>query len=260
MGRLEGKVLIVTGSGSGFGRGVTRSKIVQKVTSEGARVVGIDLNGAGNEETSRLLAPGAQFSSLTGTVAAEQTWRDALQLARDRFSAVPDTVVNCAGYVHLGADAHTVPEEDFDRVWQVNVKPLYLTVKVVVPCWIENGVAGHVINIGSIGSRRPRASTIWYTASKGALDTATEGLAGAYAKDRIRFNIIRPSFGNTPMAPRVVAGADSEEGKAKRLATLPLGRLCEPEDVANMTAFLASDEANYITGAGFNVDGGRYVS
>ncbi|KIW29739.1 uncharacterized protein PV07_05528 [Cladophialophora immunda] len=254
MGRLDGKVMIVTGAGSGFGRG-----IVKKATSEGARVLGIDIDQSGNEETSRLV-PADRFAYLTATVAAEQTWSDALQLAQDKFSAVPGTVVNCAGYVHLGADAHAVPEEDFERVWQVNVKPLYLTVKVVVPYWMAKGIPGHVINIGSIGSQRPRASTIWYTASKGALDTATEGLAGAYAKHRIRFNIVRPSFGNTPMAPRVVGGVDSEEGRAKRLATLPLGRLCEPEDVANMTAFLASDEANYITGAGFNVDGGRYVS
>ncbi|EXJ76459.1 uncharacterized protein A1O5_00967 [Cladophialophora psammophila CBS 110553] len=248
MGRLEGKVIIVTGAGSGFGRG-----IVKKATSEGSHVLGIDINQAGNEETATLVPQGT-FSHLTASVASEQTWREALQLAQHKFSAIPDTVVNCAGYVHLGADAHMVPEEDFDRVWQVNVKPLYLTVKVVVPYWIEKGIPGHVINIGSIGSQRPRASTIWYTASKGALDTATEGLAGAYAKHRVRFNIIRPS------APRVYGGVDSAEGRAKRLATLPLGRLCEPEDIANMTAFLASDEANYITGAGFNVDGGRYVS
>ncbi|KIX98578.1 uncharacterized protein Z520_05879 [Fonsecaea multimorphosa CBS 102226] len=242
MGRLEGKVIIVTGSGSGFGRG-----IVKKATSEGARVLGIDINEAGNKETSSLLTPTAQFARMEGDAGSEQTWHSALKMAHREFSTIPDTVVNCAGYVHIGADAHTVPEEDFDRVWQVNVKPLYMTVKVLVPFWIANGVPGHVINIGSIGSQRPRASTIWYTASKGALDTATEGLAGAYAKDRIRFNIVRPSFGNTPMAPRVVGGEDSAEGRAKRLATLPLGRLCEPEDVANMTVFLASDEANYIT-------------
>ncbi|KIW80012.1 hypothetical protein Z517_06627 [Fonsecaea pedrosoi CBS 271.37] len=183
MGRLDGKVMIVTGSGSGFGRGrekyhadnapISCLKIVQKALSEGALVLGIDINQPGNDATLDSLPTtlSQNFCPFTGSVSHEQTWRDALQMSREKFSALPDTVVNCAGYVHLGADAHAVPEDDFDRVWQVNVKPLYLTVKVVVPCWIAGKVAGHVINIGSIGSRRPRASTIWYTASKGALDT-----------------------------------------------------------------------------------------
>jgi len=141
-------------------------------------VLGIDIDPAGNSRTASLLdgEEKKRFTWLNADVASEQTWRDALKTVQSAFSAPPDTVVNCAGFVHLGADAHTVPEEDFDRVWQVNVKPLYQTVKVIVPFWIEKSVRGHVINIGSIGSRRPRASTIWYTASKGALDTVNEQL------------------------------------------------------------------------------------
>lgn len=133
-------------------------------------MVGIDLSQAGNDETSSINEQG-KFYALTASVALEQTWREALQLAQTHYSRLPDVVVNCAGFVHMGAQPHEVHDQDFDRLWQVNVKPLYLTVKVVVQEWIGKGLRGHVINIGSIGSQRPRASTIWYTASKGAIDT-----------------------------------------------------------------------------------------
>ena len=154
---------------------------------------------------------------MTGDVTSEKTWHDALQASQECFSAIPDTIINCAGFVYLGQSPHTVPSEDFDRLWQVNVKPLYLGVKIIVPHWVNNHISGHFITIGSISSQRPRPSTVWYGASKGALDTvycityterlaqsdnvkqATEGLAAAYAKDGIRFNIVRPSIGNTPM-------------------------------------------------------------
>lgn len=133
-------------------------------------MIGIDLNEGGNSDTQELCPPGS-FVYLTASVSAEKTWHDVLLRAQEAFSTLPDTVVNCAGFVHLGQEPHTVPEEDFDRVWQVNVKPLYLGVKVIVPSWIQSGARGHFINIGSISSQRPRSSTLWYAASKGAIDT-----------------------------------------------------------------------------------------
>lgn len=141
-----------------------------RAVSDGARVIGIDLSAAGNQEITKL-CPSRSFVYLTASVSAEQTWRDVLQQSQEAFSAIPDTVVNCAGFVHLGQDPHTVSEEDFDKVWQVNVKPLYLGVKVIVQHWIEKGIHGHVINIGSVSSQRPRPTTLWYAASKGAIDT-----------------------------------------------------------------------------------------
>ncbi|KAJ5806875.1 hypothetical protein N7474_010467 [Penicillium riverlandense] len=240
MASLDEKTIIVTGAVSGFGRG-----IVAQLLSRDARVVGIDLKKPDNDESPAKL-PG-RYHLLTGDVTSEQTWHGALQAAQEHFSSIPDTIVNCAGFVYLGQAPESVPLEDFDRLWQINVKPLYLGVKHIVPHWISNHISGHFITIGSISSQRPRPSTVWYGASKGALDTATEGLAAAYAKDGIRFNIVRPSIGNTAMLSRVQGGVDTEEGRAKRLNTIPLGRLCEPQDVAQMVAFLASDEANYIT-------------
>jgi 3-oxoacyl-[acyl-carrier protein] reductase len=148
-------------------------KIAQRLTREGAGVLGIDLNQSSNEETANSCKEGTSgsFVSLTGSVASEDVWRQALEQTQAHFGCLPDTVVNCAGYVHLGQDPHTVPETDFDRVWQVNVKPLFWTTKLLVPLWSQQGIPGHVLCIGSIGSQRPRPSTVWYTASKGAIDT-----------------------------------------------------------------------------------------
>jgi NAD(P)-dependent dehydrogenase (short-subunit alcohol dehydrogenase family) len=123
-----------------------------------------------NEESTPAKLPG-RYHLLTGDVTSEQTWHAALQASQENFSSIPDTIVNCAGFVYLGQAPHSVPLEDFDRLWQINVKPLYLGVKHIVPHWVSNHTSGHFITIGSISSQRPRPSTVWYGASKGALDT-----------------------------------------------------------------------------------------
>ncbi|KIW98232.1 uncharacterized protein Z519_01816 [Cladophialophora bantiana CBS 173.52] len=194
MSRLEGKIIAVTGAGAGFGRA-----IVQKLIAEGAKVLGIDLIASNNEETASL-CPNGTFFQLTADVAAEETWQNVLRLSNEHFGHAPTVIVNCAGVVHLGQEPHLVSECEFDNVFKVNVKPLYLSTKVIVPFWIENKIEGHFINIGSISQARPRPTTVWYAGSKGAVTAVTRGLAAAYAKHRIRFNVIRPSIGETAMS------------------------------------------------------------
>ncbi|ETN47041.1 uncharacterized protein HMPREF1541_01231 [Cyphellophora europaea CBS 101466] len=252
MGRLDGKVIVVTGAGAGFGRG-----IVKKVTAEGAKVLGVDLN----ERTVRETAEATPDSCVahTADVSSEESWKGILKAVLDSFGKL-DIVVNCAGVVHNAGPSHTIPEDQFDLMFRVNVKPLYLSNKVITPYWIENKVKGSFVNLSSISEPRPRPFLVWYAASKGAVTVTTKGLAGEYAAHGIRFNCIRPAVGETAMLPKVLGGHDTPEGRKKVLGTVPLGRVCQPEDVANMVCYLASDEANYITGAAFDVDGGRGVS
>ncbi|OQV09373.1 hypothetical protein CLAIMM_13503 isoform 1 [Cladophialophora immunda] len=256
MGRLDGKSIIVTGAGAGFGRG-----IVQKLTAEGASVLAVDINSAENDKTVASCSsnPG-KVHAFTGDITLESSWRSILSTALEKYSNRLDVVVNCAGVVHLAGPSHEMAEEEFDRVFRVNVKPLYLSTKVIVPWWKENKIPGSFINLSSISEPRPRPNLVWYASSKGAVTVATKGLAAEYAVDQIRYNCIRPAVGETAMLPRVLGGQDSPEGRKKVLGTIPLGRVCQPADVANMVCFLASDEANYITGAAFDVDGGRGVS
>ncbi|KAJ9615098.1 hypothetical protein H2200_001172 [Cladophialophora chaetospira] len=230
------------------GYGVGLGMIVQKLTSEGASVLAVDVNEKANQETASLCPshPG-RLHVLTADITQLSSWQQILQTARQEFGDRLDVVVNCAGVVHLAGPSHEMEEDEFDRVFRVNVKPLYLSTKVIVPWWKERGAKGLFINMSSISEPRPRPNLVWYASSKGAVTVATRGLAAEYAVDGIRLG-------------RVLGGNDTPEGRKKLLGTIPLGRVCQPEDVANMVCFLASDEASYLTGAAFDVDGGRGVS
>ncbi|KPI42836.1 4-formylbenzenesulfonate dehydrogenase TsaC1/TsaC2 [Cyphellophora attinorum] len=260
MGRLDDKVIIVTGAAAGFGRG-----IVLKLTREGAKVLAVDMNEAGLQETiaeascSNTASPNS-CTAFTADISKESSWRSLLQACLEAFGGRLDTVVNCAGVVHNAGPSHEVAEEQFDLMFRVNVKPLYLSNKVITPWFVENKVKGSFVNLSSISEPRPRPFLVWYAASKGAVTVTTKGLAGEYAAQGVRFNCIRPAVGETAMLPKVLGGHDTPEGRKRVLGTVPLGRVCQPEDVANMVCYLASDEANYITGAAFDVDGGRGVS
>lgn len=253
MGRLDGKVMVVTGAGAGFGRG-----IVKKVTAEGAKVLAVDIHEAHCEETAAA-APQGSCVSHANDVTLESSWRDILESCLRSFGTL-DVVVNCAGVVHIAGPSHEVAEDQYDLMFKVNVKPIYLSTKVIVPYWKEKKIKGSFINMSSISEPRPRPFLVWYAASKGAVTVATKGLAGEYAADGIRYNCIRPAVGETAMLAKVAGGTDTPEARKKLIGTIPLGRVCLPEDVANMVAFLASDEANYLTGAAYDVDGGRGVS
>ena len=159
MGRLDGKVVAVTGAGAGFGRG-----IVKKLTAEGAKVLAVDMNQQTVEETAKS-APSGSCVAHTADITSEQSWKDILQAVLSHYNKL-DTVVNCAGVVHNAGPSHTIPEEQFDLMFKVNVKPLYLSTKVIVPYWKEKKAPGLFINMSSISEPRPRPFLVWYAAVK----------------------------------------------------------------------------------------------
>ena len=162
MGRLEGKVCIITGAGAGFGSGM-----VKKFVAEGAKVLAVDLNEAGAKDTASK-APKGSCIALKGNVSLEADWRKSLETVLTEFGRL-DVVVNNAGVVHNAAPSHEVPEEQFDLMFSVNAKSLYMSNKVMVPYWKDKGEGGLFINISSISEPRPRPNLVWYAASKGAV-------------------------------------------------------------------------------------------
>ncbi|KAF2757838.1 NAD(P)-binding protein [Pseudovirgaria hyperparasitica] len=250
-GRLEGKVAIVTGGGSGFGRG-----IVDKFTSEGARVLAWDIDGSKLKDFAS--GPSGSPEALILDATLEQDWRLALAHVLRSFGKL-DIVVNNAGVVHRNQPSETTPEDEVDRMWRVNVKPIYYSSKVIVPYFREVG-HGQFINLSSISTPRPRPGLVWYAASKGAVTAATRGLAAEYAPYKIRVNCIQPVFGDTGMAENVMGGCITPEKHATLISGIPLGRGATPEDIGNAACYLASDEASFLTGVCLDVDGGRSLN
>ncbi|WP_170425919.1 SDR family oxidoreductase [Ruegeria arenilitoris] len=247
--RLEGKTAIVTGGASGFGAGIAR-----KFLSEGARVMIADINGDAAEVQANQLGPNAfahQVDLADG--ASVQAMADT---AFDRFDQL-DILVNNAGVTHLPTPLEDVSEEDFDRVYNVNMKSVYLTARAFVPHMKARGT-GAILNVASTAGLSPRPNLNWYNASKGWMITATKTMAVELAPSGIRVNAICPVAGETPLLKSFM-GEDTPEVRAKFLSTIPLGRFSTPEDMANAACFLCSEEASMITGAALEVDGGRCI-
>lgn len=160
--RLFGKVAIVTGAGAGFGRG-----IVKKFVAEGAKVLCVDIDEKGVKETADA-APEGHAVAFRGDVTSESDWRNALDTVLKKFGKL-DVVCNNAGVVNEFTASHKVPEEEYDRLFRINVKPLYLSCKVIVDYWKENKQEGLFINTSSISEPRPRPMGVWYAATKGAV-------------------------------------------------------------------------------------------
>lgn len=252
-GRLAGKVAIVTGAASGFGLATTR-----KFLLEGARVVAADLNSSA---LTTHFPPDGQSSGHVNTVTANVTsaadWATLVSTAEDKFGGL-DIVVNNAGTSYKNKPTLDVTEEEFDRVFAVNVKSIYLSVPACVPALKKRG-GGAIINIASIGVMRPRPGLVWYNASKGAVANATKGLAAEFGKDNIRVNALCPLLSGTGLFEQFVGVPFNDENMKKFLFNVPLGRLTDPNDIANMCAYLGSDEAAFVTGVNLEVDGGRSV-
>ncbi|KAL5327803.1 hypothetical protein ACEPPN_005508 [Leptodophora sp. 'Broadleaf-Isolate-01'] len=251
-GKLQGKIAIVTGGGSGFGAG-----IVRKFITEGVKVLILDINQADAERVGAE-APKGAASAIKGNVSSEHDWQMALTLVLKEFGGL-DVVVNNAGVLHTAGPSIDLDEKEYDRVMRINVKQLFWSTKVIIPYFTSSNRPGLFINTSSISGARPRPNLVWYAASKGAVNSATKGLAVEWAKHNIRFNAICPAVGNTAMLPIFLGHDQSTEAQGSMYATIPLRRVCQPEDVANAASFLASDEATYITGICLDVDGGRGI-
>ncbi|MES0825701.1 SDR family oxidoreductase [Ruegeria sp. SCP11] len=247
--RLEGKTAIVTGSASGFGAG-----IAQKFLSEGARVMIADINGEAAEVQAKQLGPNTLAQLVD--VADASSVQAMANVAFERFGHL-DILVNNAGVTHLPTPLDEVTEEDFDRVFNVNMKSVYLTAKAFVPAMKARG-AGAILNVASTAGLSPRPNLNWYNASKGWMITATKTMAVELAPSGVRVNAICPVAGETPLLKSFM-GEDTPEMRAKFLSTIPLGRFSTPDDMANAALFLCSDEASMITGTALEVDGGRCI-
>ena len=247
--RLEHKRAIVTGGASGFGEG-----IVRKFVAEGASVLIADLN----IERARHLAGalGAKVKAAQTDVAEDQSVRNMVNMARDEWGGI-DILVNNAGTTHLPAPMEEVVESDFDKVFMVNCKSVYLTAKYVVPLFKVKG-AGVILNVASTAGVSPRPRLSWYNASKGWMNTATKSMAIELAGESIRVNAINPVAGETPLL-KTFMGEDTPEIRARFLSTIPLGRFSTAEDMGNAACFLCSDEAGMVTGVCMEVDGGRCI-
>jgi 3-oxoacyl-[acyl-carrier protein] reductase len=251
--RLTGKTAIVTGGGSGFGEGIAKT-----YAKEGANVVVNDLNGAAAERVaSEIALAGGKAIAVTGDVTRSDDWRALRAAAIDDFGSV-QIVVNNAGTTHRNKPVMDVTEAEFDRVYTVNVKSIYWSVQEFVPYFREQG-GGVFVNIASTAGVRPRPGLVWYNGSKGAVIIASKALAAELGPDRIRVNCINPVMGATGLLTEFMGMDDTPENRQKFLAGIPLGRLSTPQDIANAALYLASDEAEFVTGVALEVDGGRCV-
>lgn len=246
--RLENKTAIVTGGAQGFGAG-----IVDKFLAEGARVLVADING---DNASAKAAESDNAIATQTDVADRASVQAMIDTALATWGHI-DILVNNAGVTHLPTPLEDVTEDDFDRVFAVNCKAIYLTAQSVVPYMKSRG-QGTILNISSTAGLSPRPNLNWYNASKGWANTATKTMAVELAPHGIRVNALNPVAGETPLLKSFM-GEDTPEVRAKFLSTIPLGRFSQPEDMGNAAAFLCSDEASMITGTLMEVDGGRCI-
>jgi 3-oxoacyl-[acyl-carrier protein] reductase len=250
--RLKDKIAIVTGAGSGFGEGIAK-----RFAPEGCAVMVADINDAGGRRVAdEIAATGGKARFVHADVSKDADWARLVAATRDAFGGL-HIVVNNAGITHRNQPLLDVPEEMFNRIYAVNVKSLFHSAKHCVPHFRSIG-GGVFINIASTAGIRPRPGLTWYNGSKGAAIMTSRSMAGELAPDRIRVNIINPVAGETGMLPEFM-GQDTPEIRAKFVASIPLGRLSRPLDIANAALYLASDEAEFITGACLEVDGGRCI-
>lgn len=249
--RLTGKVALVTGAGSGFGEAIAR-----RFAQEGAKVVVNDINLDGGERVASALGSTAAFVPADVTQSAD--WLTLVAGTLSRFGRL-DLVVNNAGWTHRNKPFLEVTEAEFEKVYAVNVKSVFLSAQHVVPVFRAQG-GGCFINIASTAGVRPRPGLTTYNGSKGAVIVMSKSMAAEFGPDGIRVNCVNPVFSpETALSADFAGGAVTEEARKRFLASIPLGRFSTPLDVANACLYLASDEAAFISGVCLEVDGARCV-
>lgn len=246
--RLRNKAALVTGAGSGIGLEIART-----FAREGAKVALLDVDDKAAKDAAKSI--GGDAIAIGCDITSRSEIDKAFAAAVQAFGTL-DIVVNNAGVSHVNKPFLDIGETEYDRVFAVNVKGLFLCSQAAVPYFRKNG-GGVIINIGSTAGLRPRPGLSAYNATKGAVHNLTKTLAVELAPDKIRVCAIAPVATDTPLLPTFLGNAEGQ--REKFVATVPLGRLAQPRDMANMALFLASDEAEFVTGNIVEVDGGRCV-
>ena len=248
--RLKDKCCLVTGAASGFGEA-----IAQKFTDEGARVAIVDMNGEGARRVAERIGKGA--IAVTCDVSKGDQVEAAVAEVMEAYGRI-DALVNNAGWSNRNAPLMETDEETIRKIYDVNVMSIFHMTKSIVPRWREAN-PGVMINVGSTAGIRPRPGLTWYNSSKGAANLMTKSLAVELAPDKIRVCGLAPVMGATALLENFMGVPDTPENRERFISTIPLGRLSEPRDIANAAAFLASDEAEFLTGVILEVDGGRTI-
>ena len=250
--RLNEKIAVVTGGGSGIGEA-----ICLQFASEGARVAVLDLDSDAAAQVATVINEnGGEALPFRCDVSNLSSVEEMLAHVTDDFGGLT-TLVNNAGIAHIGNVEQTSPE-DLDKLYQVNVKGVYHCLQASIP-YLKSSGGGAIVNMGSIASTVGIPDRFAYSMSKGAVLMMSRSVACDYLKDKIRSNCISPARVHTPFVDRFLA--DNYPGKEKEMmenlsATQPLGRMGQPEEIASLAAYLASDEASFVTGANFEIDGG----
>ena len=247
--RLQNKVALVTGAGGGFGEGIARL-----FAAEGAQVVCADMRAEAAAAVAESI--GAAAVAVPGDVSRGSDVQAMVDAAVQHFGGL-DVVVNNAGTTHRNRPMLEVGADEFDRVYAVNVKSIYWMAQAAVPAMRRQGRGGSLINISSTAGIRPRPGLVWYNGSKGAVNTITHCMATELAPDNIRVNSVCPVIGATNLLTEFMGVPDTPENRARFLATIPLGRMSTPADIANACLWLAEDASSFITGVLLPVDGGR---
>ena len=250
--RVPGKSIIVTGSGGGIGEGIAR-----RLAAEGAQVIVNDIDQAlGDKVVAAIQAAGGKASFFRADVTKSDDVKALVAAAVQRHGRL-DVMVNNAGWTHRNRPALEVSEAEFDKVYAVNMKSIFLSTLHAVPAFRANK-GGSMINIASTAGVRPRPGLTWYNGSKGAVIITSKSLAAEFGPENIRVNCINPVFNpDTGLSAEFAGGPVDEARRAKFLASIPLGRFSTALDVANAALYLASDEAAFISGVCIEVDGAR---
>ena len=245
--RLEGKIAVITGGGSGIGEAISR-----RFASEGAEVIILDVN----EEPANTVADSISGKCFQCDISDSNSVETVFKTIAEEGSN-PDILVNNAGIAHIGNATNTDPD-DFDRIMSVNVRGPYLCIRAIIPSMIKKG-GGSILNLASVASNLGIPDRFAYSTSKGAVYTMTLSVARDFVEKGIRCNCLCPARVHTPFVDNYLK--ENYPGKEKEMftqleATQPIGRMAKPSEIAALATYICSDEASFVTGSAFDIDGG----